>query len=290
MKKLLLSSVFAIAAITLFAQTYKPGIKLQKGQQYEVTTTVTGSMTQMGMELPIESAMQSMVTVIDQNSNGYSVSNYNKHFTFKSSMMGQDMSYDSDKKDNDDGPVSSIFKDVTGKTDSFKVDTKGYMKMSPEKPAIKKGDKKEGNIMGMMMNGAVGNSGSGSPIFNLLPQFSELKNGQILVDSLEDNSDDGKLKTVSTYTVAEIKDGKVKFTIKTISNIEKKMDVEQMGMNMSINMKSTNTGNGEMWVDQATGLLISKKIVTDTDGNASVMGQEIPISGTTTSEVKVKLL
>ena len=277
-----------IAVIYLSAQAYKPGIKLLKGQQYEIITNVNGTMQQMGTDVPIESVMTSLVEVKDASPKGYAVRAVNKHFTFKSSIAGEEMNYDSDKKDDADGPVGSMFKDVTNKPDSFTVDTKGYIKASPEKPAIKNGDKKEGNIMGMMLSSAVANSSS-SPIFNLLPAFSELKVGQQLVDSAETN-DDGKLKAVTTYTLLEIKDGKIKFNIEVTSKMEKSMDMQQMGQNMNISMKSTNTGKGEMVIDQATGLLISKKIVTETNGSAAVMGMEMPITGTSTSEIKVKLL
>ncbi|MEP6675142.1 MAG: DUF6263 family protein [Ferruginibacter sp.] len=289
MKKILLLSVLMFSATCMWAQSYKPGIKLQKGQQYEVTTTVNGTMTQMGMDLPIESSMLSLVEVKDQSPNGYTLRTMNKHFTFKSNMAGEQMNYDSDNKDDADGPVGSMFKDVTGKPDSFMVDNKGYIKASPEKPAVKKDGKKEDNIMGMMMSSAIGNSGSGTPMLNQLPLFKELKAGDHLTDSAE-NNDDGKQKIVTTYTVTEIKEGQVKINIEAVAKIEKVMDVQQMGMNMSITMKSTNTSKGEMLIDQATGLLISKKIVTDTDGNASVSGMELPITGTSTSEIKVKLL
>lgn len=289
MKKFLVLNLCLAAAISLTAQSFTPGIKLKKGQQFEVLTTVNGNMQQAMMEMPIESSMKSTVAVLNKGAEGYVVVAENKHFAFKTSMMGQDANYDSDKKEDGDGQLGDVFKDITGKPDSFMVDNNGYAKSkSPEKPAVKKEDDKNG-MMGMMLKGIVGTGGTGSPIFNALPWFKELKVGESIADSVENNTD-GKEKATTTYTLTEIKDGKVKLAINGITNIEKTMDVQQMGMNMTVSVKSTNTSKGEMIIDQATGLMISKTVTTETDGSASVSGMDIPITGSSTAVITVKTL
>ncbi len=288
MKKSLLFA-FALIAFTLSnAQSYKPGMTLKKGQQFEVTSTVSGTINQALGEMTVESNLKSKVNVLGETAKGFDVVAGDKHFDFKIGGMGQDMSYSSDKK-NDDNPMADAFKDLT-RTDTFAVDNQGYAwSASPEKAASKKDEKKK-DMMGMMMNSMIGASAGGSPIFNLLPAFGELKVGESLKDSSENKAEDGSDKVTNTYTLTEIKDGKVKIAINSVSSIEKTMQVEQMGMNMSVTMKSVNTSKGEMIVEQATGLLSIKTITTETDGSMSVSGMDLPITGTSTAVITVKKL
>jgi hypothetical protein len=289
MKKSLLLCLCAITAIGLTAQSYKPGIKLKKGQQFEITTTVKGSLQQAGMEMPIESTMLSLLNVRSEATKGYNVIAQNKHFVFRTNMMGQEANYDSDKKEDADGQMGEVFKGVTAKPDTFMVDDNGYTRSaSPEKPAIKKDGQKK-DMMGMMLGSVVGTSGGASPIFNLLPAVMELKVGESVTDSAE-NDANGKEKVITTYTLTEIKDGKIKIAINGVTNVEQTMELQQMGMNMSIVLKSVNTSKGEMIIDQATGILNSKTVTTETDGSASVSGMDIPITGSSTAVITVKAL
>lgn len=285
MKKFLLIALFAGGIQCLSAQTFKPGMKLQKGEQYQIVTTVNGSMEQAGMSMPIESTLKSLANVKNQTELGYAITTENTYFNFKSNMMGQELSYDSDKKDNEDNPATASFKEVAGKKDSFMVDKNGNLLPSPEKPALSKAKSDDGGMMSSMLNGAV--AASGAPIFNIMPAFKELKIGEYVKDSSE-NKVDGKEKTVTTYTLAEIKDGKIKVTISSVTTMEKQMEVEQMGAKMNVAISSTINNTGEMFIDEATGVLISKSINSVTDGTASVMGMSIPVTGNTTTVTEVK--
>ena len=58
MKKILLFGLLSGSFQVMMAQTFKPGLKMQKSEKYEIITNVNGSVEQAGMTMPIESTMK----------------------------------------------------------------------------------------------------------------------------------------------------------------------------------------------------------------------------------------
>ena len=136
-------------------------------------------------------------------------------------------------------------------------------------------------MSGMMSMGL--SAASTCPAFNLFVNNTELKIGDSFVDSSTLNDKDGSTKTSTTYVLKEIKEGKSIFALNGQMAITKKMEAQGMEMTTTTSSKST----GDMIVDVATGLLVSKSIVTETTGNIEVSGMTIPITGKTTTTINV---
>ena len=287
MKKFFISSLALTLTLGLAAQSYTPAVKLEAGKQYTVTTITKSNMTQeaMGqtMEIPIDATNKATLTIKAASDKGYESTYITDRVQFAANMMGQDMNYDSDKKDDKDGPMGKTMNKLVGKETSFVVNGAGnIIKETIVKQTQEKSDEEGPDMMTGMMGMGMSEA-STCPVFNLFVNNTELKIGDSFVDSSTVNDKDGSTKTSTTYILKEIKDGKSIFTLNGQVAISKKMEMQGMEMTTTTASKST----GDMIVDVATGLLNSKSIVTETTGSVDVQGMSIPITGKTTTTITV---
>ena len=287
MKKIFISSLALTLTLGLAAQSYTPAVKLEAGKQYTVTTITKSNMTQeaMGqtMEIPIDATNKATLTIKELSNKGYESTYITDRVQFAANMMGQDMNYDSDKKDDKDSPMGKTMNKLVGKETSFVVNGAGnIIKETIVKQTQEKSDEEGPDMMTGMMGMGMSEA-STCPVFNLFVNNTELKIGDSFIDSSTVNDKDGSTKTSTTYILKEIKDGKSIFTLNGQVAISKKMEMQGMEMTTTTASKST----GDMIVDVATGLLNSKSIVTETTGSVDVQGMSIPITGKTTTTITV---
>lgn len=287
MKKFFISSLALTLTLGLAAQSYTPAVKLEAGKQYTITTITKSNMTQeaMGqtMEIPIDATNKATLTIKAASDKGYESTYITDRVQFAANMMGQDMNYDSDKKDDKDSPMGKTMNKLVGKETSFVVNGAGnIIKETVVKPTQEKSDEEGPDMMTGMMGMGMSEA-STCPVFNLFVNNNELKIGDSFVDSSTVNDKDGSTKTSTTYILKEIKDGKSIFTLNGQVAISKKMEMQGMEMTTTTASKSS----GVMIVDVTTGLLVSKSIVTETTGNVDVQGMSIPITGKTTTTITV---
>ena len=287
MKKIFISALALTLTLGLAAQSYTPAVKLEAGKQYTVTTITKSNMTQeaMGqtMEIPIDATNKATLTIKAASDKGYESTYITDRVQFAANMMGQDMNYDSDKKDDKDGPMGKTMNKLVGKETSFVVNGAGnIIKETIVKQTQEKSDEEGPDMMTGMMGMGMSEA-STCPVFNLFVNNTELKIGDSFIDSSTVNDKDGSTKTSTTYILKEIKDGKSIFTLNGQVAISKKMEMQGMEMTTTTASKST----GDMIVDVATGLLNSKSIVTETTGSVDVQGMSIPITGKTTTTITV---
>jgi Family of unknown function (DUF6263) len=283
MKQVLLAAaLFVITGIT--AQTYKPAVNLTQGKKYVITNVTKGSLSQevMGqsMEIPMDVAITSSLEVKKAEGKEYQLSSTTDRIVMSMSMMGRDMNYDSDKKEDQQGEMGQAMGNVTGKPTSFVVNEYGKIKegsivksTSPEKEAP------GGNMMLGMMN--MDEANETSQAINLFTSDAEIKVGDSFTDS--STSAHGKDKKSTTYTLAEIKDGAAKFTITGTAAVSNEMEMQGMQTVSNTNTKTT----GEMWVNVTTGLLSKKTLNMTITGTIEVAGMSIPLSGTNTVTISV---
>ena len=287
MKKIFISALALTLTLGLAAQSYTPAVKLEAGKQYTVTTITKSNMTQeaMGqtMEIPIDATNKATLTIKAASDKGYESTYITDRVQFAANMMGQDMNYDSDKKDDKDGPMGKTMNKLVGKETSFVVNGAGnIIKETIVKQTQEKSDEEGPDMMTGMMGMGMSEA-STCPVFNLFVNNTELKIGDSFIDSSTVNDKDGSTKTSTTYILKEIKNGKSIFTLNGQVAISKKMEMQGMEMTTTTASKST----GDMIVDVATGLLNSKSIVTETTGSVDVQGMSIPITGKTTTTITV---
>jgi Family of unknown function (DUF6263) len=288
MKKTILSALAIAFTLGLSAQSYTPAVKLNAGKKYTITSTTKGNMSQevMGqtMEIPIDGVNTATLTVKAATDKGYDAAFVTDRIQFSMNAMGQEVNYDSDKKEDREGKMGDQMNKLVGAETTFTVDASGnIIKETIVKPKEEKKADDGPDMMASMMSNMGMNSASTCPAFNLFVTNKEIKIGDSFVDSSTVSDKDGKTKSSTTYVLKEVKDGKATFTLSGQIAVEKKMEMQGMEMSTTTNSKSS----GDMLVDSATGLLISKSIVIETTGNVEVQGMTIPITGKTTSTIVV---
>ena len=274
-KRIFLS--FVLMAATAGA-TYSQKIALTKGQKLETITSTKMTMEVMGQNVDNESTATSNIEVKDVNNDGYLFTNTVKRMTMKGSGMGQDMSFDSDKKEDMDGQVGQALKDRIGTVQEIQVDKQG--KVTSTKDSDEK--KAAGGMADMMsMTGDI-NKGQPYPILIQLPAKG-VKTGDTWTDS---SGTVATIKTVTIYTLKGVTaDGAlVSFT----GTLAKSGTVEQNGMEIQMDM--TGTTKGEATYDAGSGLLKTSASSSDIKGTLGIMGQNAPIAATVIANIVAKKL
>jgi DNA uptake protein ComE-like DNA-binding protein len=274
MKKILLS-VSVLVSAQLVAQSYTPALKLVAQKKYTVSNNTKGNMSQevMGqtMDIPLDVSNNTVLEVKAAGTGSYQLSSTTNHIALSMSMMGQDINYDSDKKEDADSDMGKAFKEQLNKPVAFTVNHFGKVTDVAEKVAA--GAKEDVNpVLGIMGMGGAGSATSLA--LNLFTSDAPLKIGESFTDSSSSETD-GKSKNINTYTLSELKDGIAKFTINGTTTLSKAMEMQGMQTVTNTTTKST----GEMLVDVATGLLSKKTVKLNITGTVEVAGMSIPLTG-----------
>jgi Family of unknown function (DUF6263) len=190
--------VFMVFIIGVNAQK----IAVSKGQKLEsvVKLKMTMTMEMMGQSMDNSSdvATTSELEVKDVNKDGFQFGNTIKRMTVQSSMMGQDVNFDSDKKEDMDGQMGQVLKDKIGKAEVVNIDKQG-------KVTEIEGDTSTsaGGMGDMMSMTAKLTKGQPYPMLIQLPA-KPIKKGDSWTDSSGTLSG---MKTVTVYTLKEINGG-----------------------------------------------------------------------------------
>lgn len=271
-----MKALFIPALLLLAVSVQAQKISLVKGQKIETVSSSKMSMEVMGQSLENEFASTSSLEVKDQNKEGYQFSNTLRRITVKGTAMGNEINFDSDKKEDLDGQMGQAIKGRINTPMDYTLDRAGKivaLSDTAQSPA--------GGGMGDMMN-ITGEMTKGQPF----PYLSPLAGRQVKPgDSWTDSSGTAAtLKTVTVYTLKSTgADGTV---IGFSSNITKSGTIEQNGM--EIQMDLSGVSKGESIYDSASGLLKTSASTAEFKGNMSVMGQSVPISATLSSSTTAK--
>lgn len=286
MKKFLVVGFVALTSFAVHAQTYLPALNLAAGQKYAVVVTSKSMNTQeMGgqkMEIPNESTQYQTMEIKGATDKGYQVSVVTTRFVSATSMMGQEMNYDSDKKEDRDGKMGEMLNKMVGGATTFEVDKTGKI---IESTIVKPKEEGEANPMEAIQKAVMVSMGmpeTPSPAFNLFSENKEMKVGDnFTATTMVSEGKEGKSNTVYTFT--GIKDGIATFTFAGVGNLEKTFEMQGMEVTTTFGNKTT----GEMHVDVATGLLVKRIFTGETEGKAEFSGQEIPSTSTSNITITV---
>jgi hypothetical protein len=189
------------------------------------------------------------------------------------SMMGQDMTYDSDKKDND-GPVADVLSKMLNKGRSIKLDNKGKI--------TKQDEPEEGGQAGMMGAGATGNE-TATELFIPALIGKELKAGESFQDIVSVKKEKYESRDSGTYKITAVENGVASISYTGTQVIT--MAMEQMGMEMTNN--SNNKVGSELQMDIKTGIILAKASVVESVVSIEAGGMTIPATGKTITTIKV---
>ena len=272
------SLLFFASVIT--ASAFSQGqINLTKGQQYQVDSkVVTASSTEVQgqtMETNVDAASIFNIEVKDVTDAGYSLSNTLKSLKSSTSQMGQEMTFDSEKKEDMEGPVGTALASSIHVPMPVMITKKGDV--VPDKNAKKSDDKS-------MITRSIATyeaTGYGSQMaFLAIPANAKVG------DTWSANHDTKDSKMTTNYTIKEINGDVVTLSLAgTTSN-----DVTMENNGMELEIKTSGKFTGEQKVNSKTGVVQSSTTVTDASGTVGAMGQEFPSTTKVTTTTTVKML
>jgi hypothetical protein len=279
MKKI--SFIFAAAicfSAATIAQNNQP-LNLKKGQKYivenKLVTTSSTEMQGQSMEANADVTSTYSIEVKEVTADKYNLSNTLTAIKMNMIQMGQEMSFDSDKKEDADGPIGSALKDYINQPQTVVVDKSG--KVIPQK---KEDSTEEINMMIKQLGDFEATGYGANMAFESLPK--NIKVGSTWAHTTDNN---GIAKTTN-YTVTAI-DGNIA-TISLSGTVSSDLKMENQGM--EITTKTTGKFTGEEKVDIKSGVIQSNNTTVDASGIIGVMGQELPTSSKVTSTSTIKAI
>jgi hypothetical protein len=257
-----------------FAQQTK--IDVQIGQKFKVETTskVNSSAEVMGqsMENNVDTKNTTVYEIKGNGQDGVSLQSTITNMTVTASAMGQEMSFDSEKKDNS-GPMAELLAPRINKTRSIILDTKG---------TIIKQDEIEESGQGATLGLSDANTTT-TELFIPALVNRELKVGDSFTDVGSVKKDKYNSRDSGTYRITAVDNGVASISYTGIQVIAATM--EQMGMEMTSN--SNNQVKIEMQVDVKTGVVLAKATVIEMTISIDAGGMTIPATGKTITTVNV---
>lgn len=268
------SLIIAVTFSSLLIAQNNTTLKLTKGEKYlienKIVTNNTIQMQGQSMDNNTNMASTYKIEVTGNEGNNYDLTNTITNVQMNVNMMGQEMNFDSDKKEDMDGQIGSAFKGLINQPKQIKLDNTGKV-LASESDSL--------SVVMKELNFDV--AGFGSQLaFHSLP--SDLKKGATWTDKNDDKAN----SRTTIYTVKEI-NGKMA-TITFTGTLSTENTIEQSGMELK--QKTAGTYSGEEIVDVQTGIIQSNSSDTNTSGTVTVMGQDLPITTQVTSTTVVKLL
>lgn len=261
------------AVVAAFSQNKtelnKPVFKA--GQKFQTSNIVktTSKMEMMGQEMETKAdvAITRLFEIKKQNGNLYNVAATITKMATTAEMMGQSMSYDSDKKEDAGTEIGKLLKDKINVPADMEMNDEG--KITPLKKE-KKDSADAGGIAAMMesMGAGADETALTDDMFINIPK--NLKAGDTWSDSIIAEG----TKTYRDYTVKSLEGSDAVVTIAGKQTLDKKMETNGMEMTMLMESKLT----GEMTADTSTGVIKQRLLVSEGSGNLEMMGQQVPMT------------
>ena len=278
-------NLLVLAMFTLSATFSQTGtLVLNKGQKFQIDSKMVTTSTQevMGqtMESNINFTTSSLIEVKDVKDRNYDLTNNISRLQYDLKMTGpmsQEMSFDSDKKDDLSSDQGNAVKGFINHPTELVMDNKGKI------IAGKKEAKKDATDMtSAIMSKVIGDPSDGSyavaMVFMAIPK--DAVSGYTWVDtsSLEGN------KRSTTYVIKEFKGSDAIVGINGTVEVDLKSEMQ----GMEIITKSKGTIKGEQTVDRNSGVLKTRKTTMESTGSVQAQGMDIPVNSKIMSEVTVK--
>lgn len=273
MKKLqiiLAASIF-FSTTSLMAQT-KTKLKLSENKKYQVVNTLeTNSSTDVqgqSMESTVNVTSAYTIEVKGKSGENYNLSSTLSKINMNMSMMGQDIKFDSENKDDMNGQMGAALKDYINQPKDIKMDQSGKVSY----------DSKDTSLGNLARQLHLTQNGFGTQLA-FLPFPANAKVGTSWTENI---NNDGVSK-ITNYTIKDISGNLA--TVSFTSNDSITMKMEQNGMEIST--KTSGKATGEEKVNMKTGVIQSSTSKGDASGTVNAMGQEFPMSTKITSNTTV---
>ncbi len=260
----------------------KTKITLVKGQKYTVENKIiTNSTSEMQGQSMVTNADITTVynmEVDDVTDSAYNMTNKIAAIKMNMSTMGQNINFDSEKKEDMDGEMGSNLKDYINHPHPVVMDLSGKVIIQGKNDSAQNLAPTPTEMMLKQM-GDPESQGYGA-VFAFQAISKKTQPGNSWQDS---TSKDGVTR-VTNYTIKDIKENIATVTISGTETRDTKIEMQ----GMEISTKTIGKFSGEETVDINTGVILQNNTTMDASGNISVMGQEIPTKVNATSISTVK--
>jgi len=261
----------------------KPSVTLVKGQKYvienKITTTSSSEMQGQSMETNADVTSTYNIEVNDIKDDNYNMTNKLSAIKLNMTTMGQNVSFDSDKKEDMNGDMGSSLKDFINHPNAVVMDKSGNIIVADKPDSAKENEATSPTQMMLKQMGDPEQQGYGAKMA-FLPVSKTLKTGTTWKDSTSDNG----VTKVTNYIVKEINGNMATLSVSGTESRDTKMEMK----GMEISTKTQGTFSGEETIDITTGVILQNNSTMDASGNISVMGQEIPTKVKAVSVTTVK--
>lgn len=285
MKKIIICNTILFCCTTaLFAQN-NGSLNLSKGQKYMVENKVVTTSTSEAQGQSIESSADVTTTykidVTDAKDN-YKMTNVMSGMKMNMTTMGQNVTFDSEKKEDMDGNIGASLKNYLNQPNNVVMDKSGNIIAATKKDTAAKSEATSAAEMMMQQMGSdPAKQGYGAKMaFMVLPKNAKV--GTSWTDSVTENG----ITRVSNYSVKEISGKSATVAVSGTESRDSKMEMQ----GMEVNTKTKGKFSGEEVVDMTTGVILKNNSTADAAGNIYVMGQEIPTTIKATSVTTVSPL
>ena len=273
---------FFLIPIFSNAQNFTGKLLLSKGQKIQINNETQSVISQemMGqvIEITIDAKMIHQVEVKDKMPHSYLVASTLTKLSTNGSAMGQEMTFDSDKKEDLESETGKLMKDQLNVTKEVELNEKAQVINVGKNSAPSSAGGQLMDIVNNMTGGLVDESNGAGSAFEIIPT------GKKLGDSWSDSTVSGDFKMYNYYNLKSINGNNATIQLTGKQMISKKMN--QQGMEINVKMESILSGEGI--VEMTTGLLQQRKTVLDGTGTAELMGQSIPMTSKITTTTTVK--
>lgn len=277
--KLVKPTIFFLAmfaTISSFAQKTKIIVSKDQKFKVETTTKLNTSAEVMGqsMETTADTKTTTLIEVADVDHDEIKLKSTITQMVMNTSAMGQEMSFDSDKKDNS-GPIADMLSPRINKAKKIVIDPRGSV-------IKQEGDDAEaGGSMAMM--GLQGGEATETELYVSALIGRELKAGDVIPNIVTTSKDKFNSKDSGSYTVTAVENGvaSISYTGTQVVNAT----VEQMGMEMQTT--SNNMVKTELQLDVNSGLVLVKATVIEMNVSVDAGGMTIPATGKTIITTKI---
>ncbi|MBL0154067.1 MAG: hypothetical protein IPP93_11460 [Chitinophagaceae bacterium] len=273
-----IAALFLLTASQAFGQ--KPVLNLSKGQKITITTTTKASSSAQVMGQDIENKIDASATqvadVTDVKTEGVELNLLNSHILVSVQSMGQEMGYDSDKKDNE-GPMAEVFGKYVNAPVNLTVNSEGTI--------IKKETKISEESAGGPSMGGFQDQLSALGCIKSRILGRDLSAGLTWQDSATTVKGKLTIKDDGNFTVVTIENGMASLTYEGTSITSGV--VEQMGQEMEFAGQSK--VSTKLVIDLKTGIVLIENTSSTINAAVNAGGMEIPVTGSNTYTMNAKL-
>ena len=261
----------------------QPGnIHLVKGQKFIMDNKITAltSQTFMGQAIASNADLvtHSSIQVNDVTGDRYTLTSNYSLVKFNMSAMGNDLSFDSDKKEDREGEHGAAFKDFLDQPKEVSIDKRGKVLSPLDDSSVNT----EVEIVKMMVQQLIGEPQETG--YGITMAFSPVPRKTTVGFSWTDTTNHEGLFKTTTYTIKEIKGQDALISITGLLNTDVKTEMQ----GMEVVNRSTGKITGEQNMDIGSGLIRERKTVVESSGTITLQGQDLPMTTTVTYISQVK--